>query len=552
MPALGGACRAAFRRRGPRRAAIITVMTLIAGALAIASSPASAATISSVAAGFSHTCAVTSGGGVKCWGQNGNGELGNGTTADSPMPVNVVGLSSGVMAVSAGVHSSCALTGGGGVLCWGTRVGTGVPGATSSVPVAPIGLGSGVRAVSVGYDQTCALMTDASVRCWGSNSRGQLGDGTTTAQYSPMPVPDLSGIVAISSGAVHTCALTDVGTVKCWGYNAYGQVGNGSIDAAGVARPTDVVGLTDVASIATGGYHSCAITASGGAFCWGQGQYGELGDGTNQNSAVPVAVSGLSSGVASMSGGAYHTCAIMTSAAAKCWGANNVGSLGDGTTTNSSVPLDVSALGTDVARISGGRAHTCSVDASGRTRCWGWNLYGQVGIGATSTSVLNPTLVRWFTASFTVSCSGLVCDVADASSDPGGEIVTRAWAFGDGGSATGAAASHSYAVGGTYTISLTVSDGAGVTNTAARTVTITPWNLKAAVSKVRGSNVATLTWNAAATMSSSIDVLRNGVRVATTSNGGSYSEALTKRSTYAYVVCPTGSNRCSNTATISV
>jgi len=525
-----------------------------AAIITIARAPAaSAATIATVSPGLSHTCSVTTSGGVKCWGQNTDGELGNGTTIDSSIPVNVSGLDSGVAAVSTGAHDSCALTTAGGVLCWGVRLGTGIPGAKSSLPVAPTGLASGVLAVSVGYDVSCALMQDTTVRCWGSNSRGALGDGgATQAQQAPTVVPRLIGVRAISAGGVHVCALMDAGTVKCWGYNAYGQVGNGSMDAAGVFQPTDVVGLTNVTTIEAGGYHSCAITSSGGAACWGQGQSGQLGNGTNQSSSVPVAVAGLSSGVVSLMGGEYHTCAITTSGRATCWGGNIAGALGDGTTTNSSVPIDVSGGAANMAAISGGRYITCSVDTSGRTRCWGLNLDGQVGNGTTTSPVVTPTLVAWFGASFSVTCTALICDVSDTSTDPGGEIATRTWSFGDGAAATGTTATHTYAAGGTFSVTMTAADGAGATSSVTRSVTLTPWNLKATLSKLRGSNVATLTWNTPATVSTSIDVLRNGVRVATTSNGGSYSETLSKKGTYAYIVCPSGSTRCSNTATVTV
>ena len=536
-----------------RRVAFVTATVMFVAIFTFGRPPAaSAATIATVSPGLAHTCAVTTSGGVRCWGRNADGQLGNGTTTDSSIPVNVAGLSSGVLAVSSGADDSCALTMAGGVQCWGVRVGTGVAGAKSAVPVTPLGLGSGVRAVSVGWDVSCALMQDATVRCWGSNSRGQLGDGgATQVQYAPATVPGLTGVVAVSAGGVHVCALLEGGTVKCWGYNAYGQVGNGSMDAAGVFQPTDVVGLSNVTAIEAGGYHSCAITSSGGAVCWGQDQSGQLGDGANQNSATPVAVSGLSSGVASLAGGEYHTCAITTSGGAMCWGANVNGALGDGTTNNSSVPIDVPGQGANIASISGGRWITCSIDTSSRLRCWGWNLYGQVGNGTTSNAVLNPTPVAWFAASFSVSCTGLVCNASDTSTDPGGEIATRTWSFGDGGAATGTTVTHTYAAGGSYAVSLTAADGGGVTSTATRSVTVTPWNLRASVSKVRGSNVASLTWNAAATASASIDVLRNGVRVAATTNGGSYSETLSKKGTFSYVVCPTGSSVCSNVATVT-
>src|SRR5262245_18033461 len=157
----------------------VTLIALVAGTLALIGAPAaSAATVVSVAPGYDHTCAVTTGGGLRCWGGNGSGQLGNGSTVASATPVNVSGLSSEVAAVSVGVQYSCALTTAGGVRCWGAgtsgQLGDGQQ-ASSSTPVTPTGLGSGVRSVSAGYAHACALLDDGTVRCWGANGQGPLG-----------------------------------------------------------------------------------------------------------------------------------------------------------------------------------------------------------------------------------------------------------------------------------------------------------------------------------------------------------------------------------------
>jgi alpha-tubulin suppressor-like RCC1 family protein len=398
-------------------------------------------------------------------------------------------------------------------------------------------------------------MTDGTVRCWGGNQEGQLGNGTRTAGLVPQTVPDLSGVVAVSAGSVHTCVLTDAGAVKCWGYNAYGQVGNGTngqTPGGDVLSPADVVGLSSGASaLAAGGYHTCAIRSDATAVCWGQNIAGELGDGTTSNSSVPVTVSAPAAAFTSLEPGFYHTCAITSAGGTMCWGDGDAGSLGNGASTDSSVPVAVAGASSGTVSISSGRAHSCRVDASGRTTCWGWNLYGQVGNGTTAPSVPSPVAVAWFHAGFTVSCSGLACTFGDASSDPDGEIVGRTWTLGDGGTASGTTASRTYAAGGTYTVLLTARDAAGATSTSTLNVTVTPWNLRASVSKDRNVSTVSLTWNAAATSASTIDVSLNGAFVVRVPNSGSFARTAAK-GTWTYQVCPTGDARCSNQVTVKI
>jgi hypothetical protein len=202
-----------------------------------------------------------------------------------------------------------------------------------------------------------------------------------TLRTTPVDVAGLgSGVAALAAGGVYTCALTAVGGIKCWGFNIYGQLGDGTTTSPRLT-PVDVTGLASgVAALAAGPDHACALTAAGGVKCWGRNDFGQLGDGTTSSRLTPVDVSGLGSGVAAIAAGLFHTCALTTGGGIKCWGDNGSGQLGDGTTTTHLTPVDVSGLGSRVAVIAVGANHTCAVTAGGGVKCWGDNDAGQLGI----------------------------------------------------------------------------------------------------------------------------------------------------------------------------
>jgi alpha-tubulin suppressor-like RCC1 family protein len=339
-------------------------------------------TATGVGAGQSNSCAITSAGGLKCWGTNSYGQVGDGTTTPRLVPTDVSGLSSGVAAVNPGYHHNCAVTTSGGAKCWGQnsygQVGDGSL-STKYTPTDVSGLTSGVTAIATGFYHTCALTSAGGVKCWGYNTYGQLGDGTTTSKYTPTDVSGLtSGVIAISVGDYHSCAVTSAGGAKCWGYNASGRLGDSTTVSKYV--PTDVTGLTSgVTAITASSGHTCAIV-SGGAKCWGSNSYGQLGDGTTTGKTSPIDVSGLSSGVTMMASDGTHTCALTSAGAAKCWGYNYSGSVGDGTTINRYTPTDVVGLGSGVAAITAGTSHSCALTSGGAVKCWGYNGSGQLGI----------------------------------------------------------------------------------------------------------------------------------------------------------------------------
>ncbi|MCH8850048.1 MAG: RCC1 repeat-containing protein, partial [Chloroflexi bacterium] len=202
----------------------------------------------------------------------------------------------GVVAIAAGSSHPCAVTSDGGLVCWGLndlgQLGSGTGGGSQPSPTIVQGLSDAVTAASLGDAHTCALTTAGNVLCWGDNDAGQLGDGTSGGiRATPVAVSGLEGAVSVAAGFLHTCALTTEGGVKCWGSNFFGQLGTGG-GAAESALPVDVSGLTSgVAAIAAGGYHTCAVTLAGGVVCWGRNDHGQLGDGADSPAAsTPVDV----------------------------------------------------------------------------------------------------------------------------------------------------------------------------------------------------------------------------------------------------------------------
>jgi alpha-tubulin suppressor-like RCC1 family protein len=351
----------------------------------LAPAAATAITSTAISAGGYHTCALTSAAGVKCWGENSRDQLGDGTTTRKMTPVDVSDLGSGVAAISAGFEHSCALTSAGGVKCWGDNAYGQLGDGTTSRKMTPVdvsGLSSGVIAISAGGHHTCALTSAGGVECWGGNEEGQLGEVVNTEnKTTPVTVSGLSsGVTAIAAGLYHTCALTSVGAVKCWGGNEYGQLGDGT--TSGRTAPVAVSGLSSgVTAIAAGFYHTCALTSAGGAKCWGANFEGGIGDGTETHKTTPVDVYGLSGGVMAIDAGFTHTCALTSAGGAKCWGGNSQGQVGDGFTAHWTTPTDVSGLSSGVTAISAGGEQTCALTSAGGVKCWGENAYGQLGDG---------------------------------------------------------------------------------------------------------------------------------------------------------------------------
>ncbi|MER5183161.1 Ig-like domain repeat protein [Streptomyces sp. NPDC002896] len=310
----------------------------------------SGTSVTQVSGGYGFSEALTSTGQVLAWGQNDVGQLGDGSFTNSTVPVNVqVPDGTTVTAIAVGDDHILALTSTGQVLAWGYndwgQLGNGTT-EESNVPV-PVDLpdGTTVTAIGAGAGHSLALTSTGQVLAWGDNDLGQLGDGTRTDRYEPVEVelPTGTTAIAIVGGDDHSLALTSSGQLLAWGYNGSGQLGDGTTTTRTAPVTVHLPTGTSVSSIAAGsGFQSFAITAAGSVLAWGDNSYGQLGDGTTTRRTEPVTVS-LPTGttVTALDSGDDHTVALTSDGQVLAWGYNRYGQVGDGTTTNRSEPVEV-------------------------------------------------------------------------------------------------------------------------------------------------------------------------------------------------------------------
>jgi alpha-tubulin suppressor-like RCC1 family protein len=407
----------------------VTVAVVIA---APRSAIANGRDIAHLSAGSFHDCVLTPRGGAQCWGYNTAGQLGDGTSIDRTGPVDVLGLEAGVSALTASSGHTCALARKGGVKCWGSnahgQLGDGTT-TDSSVAVDVAGLQEGVVAISAGAGgHTCAVTAQGGVKCWGWNFFGQLGDGTRDDSLTPVDVVGMSnGVVNVSVGLDFTCALTEGGAVKCWGSNSGGALGIGSgggpqacpdefgeVQLPCALTPQDVVGLDVGASaVSLGDYHACALIGDGAVRCWGLNSFGQVGDGTDISVRLsPVTVRGIPDGAAMLDAGGIHTCVVTVKSEATCWGNNAFGELGDGTLQQRSTPVEVVGLGDVVDAISAGNRHSCALVSAG-VKCWGRNDLGLLGVGSSDSTVVTPLAVTGLEPKETPTPTPVAGDLGD-------------------------------------------------------------------------------------------------------------------------------------------
>ncbi len=370
----------------------------IDASLAAPSAGSGSATIHMIAfrqlsAGGAYTCGVTTAGAAYCWGSNTLGRLGDGTMTGRTRPVPVAGGLS-FEAVSAGSAHSCAVTTGGDAYCWGNNQSGQLGDETtigSSTPVAVSGNHT-FAGVDASGNHTCGPTPVGVGYCWGDNQFGQLGDGTTNNSPEPVavatssPAPLAVDFVQIGAGVLHTCGLSPRGAASCWGSNTRGQLGDGTtLDRlTPIAVAPSPGGSITFTALSLGERHTCGLSGSG-VYCWGANSSGQLGDGTTVDRSTPGPVVLRERVlVTAVAAGASHTCGLDQTERAYCWGNNDLGQLGDGSTTSQTAPVAVSGDLTFISLTAGG-AHTCGVTPDGRAYCWGLNSASQLGDGTDGT-----------------------------------------------------------------------------------------------------------------------------------------------------------------------
>ena len=325
-----------------------------------------------VALGDTHACALADDGRIFCWGTNDQGQLGDGTLNYRDYPTTpVVGIDD-ARAIAAGIRFSCAVRSDGSVWCWGEDPGNGP---STAVPVQVPNIDD-ATSVAAGGDFACALRSGGAVACWGVGDLGELGNGTFESNIGaadPQAVVGIDDAIQIASGWNHTCALRSVHSLWCWGGNGdgatgYGQLGNGTLDNSSI--PVEVTGLDNVSAVAAGGWSTCATRTDGTAWCWGYGEKGGLGDGNATNSSTPVQVAGISD-ARLLTVGDYHACVTEADDSSWCWGDTSWGSATGGP-ADTPVEGNRSADAVPQELATGGEQNLTFLDQRGRVWVWGF------------------------------------------------------------------------------------------------------------------------------------------------------------------------------------
>ncbi|MGH7659241.1 MAG: RCC1 domain-containing protein, partial [Gemmatimonadales bacterium] len=309
------------------------------------------------------------------------GQLGNGDTRDSNVPVTVAGEVH-FSSLTAGSAHTCGISTDREAWCWGSNASGALGIGTTSRDLAEPALVAGghrFTMLDAGVGFTCGVTVDQRLYCWGSNGHGELGDGTREPHSIPEEVSGDGRYRMVSAGLVHVCALSAHQDVFCWGLNDFGQLGDSTLTPALV--PIPIAGGHTFSQVRAGHFFSCGLTDAGEAWCWGSNISFEMGNGSNDIEPVvapePVATSNRFTRITS---GAFHSCALRTDRSLMCWGANTNGKLGNGTFVATVLPTVVAGPFRFIDVSSGGN-FTCGLAADDGAYCWGSNQLGQLGNG---------------------------------------------------------------------------------------------------------------------------------------------------------------------------
>jgi len=370
--------------------------------------------IIAIAAGQNHSLALKSDGTIWAWGSNGNGQVGDGTVGNnrlSPVAVTATGFTNNITAIAAGANHSLAIVTGGGLWAWGQNANGQVGDGTLVQKVVPTAISlttcaaGAATAIAGGFSHSLAVVS-GTVCAWGLNANGQLGDGTTTQRTAPVATSTLSGITAVSAGSNHSLALKSDNTVWAWGANGVGQLGDTTTTSS--LTPVQAVGITTGVEIAAGNSYSVARLSSpvDTVMTWGAEGQGELGDGITDLRPVPIQISGFPANVTRAAAGNGHTLALLSTGIVWGLGNNGNGQLGDGSTTRRLAPVAVSGL-TNITAIAAGNTHSLARDSSGNVWAWGANGNGQLGNNTTTQGLVPIQVVGVGGSGFLTNIAGI-------------------------------------------------------------------------------------------------------------------------------------------------
>ncbi|MFH1728549.1 MAG: PKD domain-containing protein [Pseudomonadota bacterium] len=346
--------------------------------------------------GYYHSCALLENGSVKCWGSNEYGQLGTGDNEDRNIPTQVQGIdgiSKIAVDIAVGQYHSCAVLLGGNINCWGQNIQKQLGDGSSTNSNIPVEIDELVidnaLTVDAGQVHTCALLEEGTIKCWGNGYNGKLGNGLTPSSSDPVNVIDIENAYHISLGSGHTCAMIEANSgesnLRCWGLNSSGELGNdGAQYSSQSLSPIEVLTISDAKFLDAGLSHTCAIVNDNSIKCWGWNNVGQLGHGDTTSYDLPQDVENITNAI-NLGAGTYNTCAVLETGKLNCWGDNTYGKLGNGTQTSSTIPVEVSSID-NVLFVNLFYQHVCASSADSYY-CWGSNKYGQIGDSSSTASL---------------------------------------------------------------------------------------------------------------------------------------------------------------------